>query len=240
MRLFSAAQTKKLELLFSKIADRDEALSLEELHGFLFGLAVTPEPVMPSEWLPFVFGQGGPVFEGDQDAQACLGHLFEIYNLFMRDSNHGRLRLPFDYATIASEEFDLIEDWTYGLYLALTLRLEIWGFSDEYADLPDEDLPPGLLEVIDACEIITAVALPEERHKIVRTVPGHEPKSAAEITGMLFAILPDCVKILQSYGASLQRQMMPGRSASSPPTVGRNEPCPCGSGKKYKKCCGAS
>ncbi|MEX1232418.1 MAG: DUF1186 domain-containing protein [Planctomycetaceae bacterium] len=24
------------------------------------------------------------------------------------------------------------------------------------------------------------------------------------------------------------------------PKVGRNEPCPCGSGKKYKKCCGAS
>ena len=29
--------------------------------------------------------------------------------------------------------------------------------------------------------------------------------------------------------------------ASAPqaqPTVGRNDPCPCGSGKKYKKCCG--
>ncbi|HKK09281.1 MAG TPA: SEC-C metal-binding domain-containing protein [Bacteroidales bacterium] len=23
-----------------------------------------------------------------------------------------------------------------------------------------------------------------------------------------------------------------------PPKIGRNEPCPCGSGKKYKKCCG--
>jgi hypothetical protein len=23
------------------------------------------------------------------------------------------------------------------------------------------------------------------------------------------------------------------------PKVGRNEPCPCGSGRKYKKCCGA-
>ena len=23
-----------------------------------------------------------------------------------------------------------------------------------------------------------------------------------------------------------------------PPKVGRNDPCPCGSGKKYKKCCG--
>ncbi|MCS6771580.1 MAG: preprotein translocase subunit SecA [Kiritimatiellae bacterium] len=27
---------------------------------------------------------------------------------------------------------------------------------------------------------------------------------------------------------------------SSPPQVGRNDPCPCGSGKKYKKCCGAN
>jgi uncharacterized protein YecA (UPF0149 family) len=25
----------------------------------------------------------------------------------------------------------------------------------------------------------------------------------------------------------------------APQKVGRNEPCPCGSGKKYKKCCGA-
>ena len=29
------------------------------------------------------------------------------------------------------------------------------------------------------------------------------------------------------------------RSARSQPEVGRNEPCPCGSGKKYKKCHGA-
>jgi len=29
----------------------------------------------------------------------------------------------------------------------------------------------------------------------------------------------------------------PRRTASK---VGRNEPCPCGSGKKYKKCCGGA
>lgn len=28
-------------------------------------------------------------------------------------------------------------------------------------------------------------------------------------------------------------------AASAKPATGRNEPCPCGSGKKYKKCCGA-
>jgi uncharacterized protein YchJ len=35
----------------------------------------------------------------------------------------------------------------------------------------------------------------------------------------------------------------PGETASvpyiAPPKVGRNEPRPCGSGKKYRKCCGA-
>ena len=31
------------------------------------------------------------------------------------------------------------------------------------------------------------------------------------------------------------RRLPPRRSATK---VGRNDPCPCGSGKKYKKCCG--
>ena len=31
----------------------------------------------------------------------------------------------------------------------------------------------------------------------------------------------------------------PARPASAEPKVGRNDPCPCGSGKKYKKCHGA-
>jgi uncharacterized protein YecA (UPF0149 family) len=30
-------------------------------------------------------------------------------------------------------------------------------------------------------------------------------------------------------------QRQPVRAA---PTIGRNEPCPCGSGKKFKQCCG--
>ena len=29
-----------------------------------------------------------------------------------------------------------------------------------------------------------------------------------------------------------------GSQSTAKPKVGRNEPCPCGSGKKYKKCCG--
>ena len=35
------------------------------------------------------------------------------------------------------------------------------------------------------------------------------------------------------------RKGRPAPAAPEVPQVGRNEPCPCGSGRKYKKCCGA-
>lgn len=48
----------------------------------------------------------------------------------------------------------------------------------------------------------------------------------------------------QRFGELLQDMMVEGQSAAPQPRlasqkrVGRNEPCPCGSGKKFKKCCG--
>ena len=35
------------------------------------------------------------------------------------------------------------------------------------------------------------------------------------------------------------RQMKKWMKDHEGPRIGRNDPCPCGSGKKYKKCCGA-
>ncbi len=50
-----------------------------------------------------------------------------------------------------------------------------------------------------------------------------------------------------SARAAGTREAMGGGEASEPatvrraePKVGRNDPCPCGSGKKYKKCHGAA
>jgi uncharacterized protein YchJ len=39
--------------------------------------------------------------------------------------------------------------------------------------------------------------------------------------------------------ASMPQQYWTPAPIRTEPKVGRNEPCPCGSGKKYKKCCGA-
>jgi len=41
-----------------------------------------------------------------------------------------------------------------------------------------------------------------------------------------------------SYGGQLPRQDKVETFEREAPKVGRNDPCPCGSGKKYKKCCG--
>ena len=36
----------------------------------------------------------------------------------------------------------------------------------------------------------------------------------------------------------LYKEQKSSTTVVKPPKIGRNDPCPCGSGKKYKKCCG--
>lgn len=43
-------------------------------------------------------------------------------------------------------------------------------------------------------------------------------------------------QIQQNATINEMRQM--ARAKTNEPKVGRNDDCPCGSGKKYKKCCG--
>ena len=41
--------------------------------------------------------------------------------------------------------------------------------------------------------------------------------------------------------AKEERAKDPGKyQIKGHPAIGRNDPCPCGSGKKYKKCCGVT
>ena len=46
--------------------------------------------------------------------------------------------------------------------------------------------------------------------------------------------------VIEAFDAALSGRRPGERQGTSSPTdkVGRNEPCPCGSGKKYKKCHG--
>jgi hypothetical protein len=44
--------------------------------------------------------------------------------------------------------------------------------------------------------------------------------------------------VLNKYKKPTQSGMTPPSPSNGGPRVGRNDACPCGSGKKYKQCCG--
>lgn len=246
MKLFPATEAKNLNNVLSKGEDPQESLFLEELHGFLFGLAITPEVIMPSEWYPMVFGEKGPKFEDEQDAQRCMGHLMVAYNRMIGEANAGSLRFPFDYQTMKDQEYELVEEWAYGLFLALSMRPDIWGMSEEYEDKPDEEIPEDILDVINSSSVITALALPDEREQIFEPMPGKQTNPDEELEDMLYGMLPLCVETLMHHGTTLQKKRLDGKRVpeksiiKKADKVGRNELCPCGSGRKYKKCCGAN
>ena len=58
------------------------------------------------------------------------------------------------------------------------------------------------------------------------------PKVRAEILPRL----PSLVQLIAAYWRDPDLRM-PRREPVRSAKIGRNDPCPCGSGKKYKKCC---
>ena len=57
-----------------------ESMMLSDLDGFLTGIAVGPELVLPSQWLPLVFGGDAPEFADEAEAKAILGAIIGRYN----------------------------------------------------------------------------------------------------------------------------------------------------------------
>ncbi|MFO7569788.1 MAG: UPF0149 family protein [Smithellaceae bacterium] len=240
--MFKVKEEKNLAYVLSKSSDQETMLFMEELHGLIFGLAMTPEVISPAEWLPLVFNEE-PRFDDDQDAQICIGHLIDAYNRMVTDSNKGKLAFPFNFRKLSEYEYSLIEGWCYGLFLALSLRPHIWGMSDEYSELDEEDIPEDIHDLIDACGIITAIAMPDEREEMIEAATGAEAESAEELEEMLYSMLPLCVKNLQEHCAKVRRISEEMTQSGAPAAIykaipGHDDPCPCGSGKKYKKCCG--
>ncbi|GEO16325.1 hypothetical protein MAE02_40210 [Microvirga aerophila] len=51
-------------------------------------------------------------------------------------------------------------------------------------------------------------------------------------------LIPAWVETLHAWRVGQHRARLSAMPAPTFGKVGRNDPCPCGSGKKYKKCCG--
>ncbi len=66
----------------------------------------------------------------------------------------------------------------------------------------------------------------------------HDLPTEAEVANVRNSITPN-VQAIHAYWLQRREQLNPAAATvrRESPRVGRNDPCPCGSGKKYKKCC---
>ena len=191
-------------------------LSREQLDGFLTALVIGPDLVTPSEYLPVVWGTedgSGPVWESADQANYVM-------NLLMRHWNAIAAR-----RAARAEQRPLVgafcdgEAWATGFLEAVEMRDEAWDpiFKDRRLD---------------------HIVLP------ILALSGTAPAEVyeefdGEVRQDVIDELPAMLQMISAYWldpSNRRGRQEPLRSAK----IGRNEPCPCGSGKKYKKCCGNS
>lgn len=197
----------------------DDAMLLSELDGFLAGVIVCPEMIMPSEWMPVVWGQDeGPVFDDVEQAQAISDLILGHYNDIIRQLDQGRYRPVFDFDT---DETILWEIWIEGFVEAMRLRPEAWlaWAEDNDADLQRAWFVLGRLgELTTNPNDIEPLDIDEELEDLAPD------------------LIPSHVEILHKarLTKASKNRLEPSTFAVK---IGRNDPCPCGSGKKFKKCC---
>jgi len=237
--MISKKEKKNLEQLLALASNKDsDDFSLTELLGFFYGVAITPEVIVPSEWLTAIFGEEMPEFASEKQAKSSLDTMFRVYNKFSNAFHNGTLAFPYNLADPDGYELEEAEEWTYGFHKALMLRPECW-LQDEIPLLADENGEKNM-----AClAFITAIAEPESAGELFETAP-EDGEDDIHFWASLFALLPAAVQSLQDHAVKLEKERQarleeiqhPGRPVQST-QISRNDPCPCGSGKKYKKCC---
>ena len=206
-----------------------KAMNLEELDGFFAALVAGPDVVLPSEYYPHVFGgtmEETCEFESVDQANAILGLLSRHWNTIAGALYADELYLPL----LLEDDNGVADanDWARGFMRGVELRREAWS------DLINSDERGGC--------ILPMLMLYHEHDPDPEMRPNPiGPEQREEIVAHMTAGL------LQTYRYFLgQRESLDPRHGSSrtvrreAPKVGRNDPCPCGSGKKYKHCHGGT
>ncbi len=200
----------------------DDCMQLSDLDGFLTGIVVGPELIMPSEWMPAIWQGGEPEFEDMERAERIMGVIMARYNeiIHLLDDEPGAFE-PILYE--APDGRMLAADWAEGFMEAFGLRVDAWDalFEDEDGQLL---LGPIMAHLHD---------------KDGKPFIDGSPEETQEIQEECLQSLPFAIKGLYEFWKTRRH---PGNAAKTPAgkKVGRNEPCPCGRGRKFKRCCGAN
>jgi uncharacterized protein len=204
----------------------DDSMLLEELDGFVAGLLACPELIMPGDWLPVVCNEDNagqaPVFENLDHTNRVLGLVMEHYNNVARTLTERPDRYSPLFSVDTRNGDILWELWIEGFEKAVALRPAAWKKLLD-ADVATAAAMSGML-------LLTDIARGEKEVEHGDTLLAAAPDKIADWVIILNEWrLANCQPVQDSDPRVVT---VPSKK------VGRNEPCPCGSGKKYKKCCG--
>jgi uncharacterized protein len=204
----------------------EDTMDLAMLDGFLAALAIGPTVPDTRRWLPEVWG-------GDEASDAAMRQSPEpaarIAALIERHWNFLRAQFqaePEAYAPILyaaeedGDEIGGIEEWCTGFVIGMNVDDAAWQPL-----LDDEEMA----EFIEPILLFGTEAGAQELER--------NPALAAQDEDPA-ATLADCVVAIHDFWAPERAARTTVRHAA--PKAGRNDPCPCGSGRKFKKCCGAA
>ncbi len=200
----------------------DHWMLLTQLDGYLTGILVSPDLVPPGSWLKHIWagddGEGGEHFEKMEDFQHLIDLVMRHYHDVLALLNQpGSYEPLFDVDT--RNEDILWEMWVEGFVQAMNLAPDGWrriAVSDD----------TGCRAALKGLAKLHAIANGDAR--LSRSKEDQWTREA-----------PDLIPIWVDMFHAWRLENDPSRPA--PPRqgkVGRNDPCPCNSGKKYKKCCG--
>ena len=201
-----------------------DPMGISELDGFLAGILVSPELIMPGEWLPMVWGaekDGAPTFESELQAQQIVELIMQHYNAVARALQNGRGEYTALFDVDTRNDDTLWEIWIEGFAHAISLCADAWA---EWT-ITDRATQVALFGLFELVRI-------DNRKS---TLPKDE---IDELTRLAPDLIPAWIEDLHASRIAHH----PGGSTKPAPRksnkIGRNDPCPCGSGKKYKRCCG--
>lgn len=198
--------------------DTDEGvLTVSELDGLLTAVVSGPVTITPSRWLPAVWGDVEPTWASAEEFEECMTLIVR----HMNDIAATLIEAPDEFepmffeSTAGRDVAVVVDDWCQGYLRGVELLVDEWLAAPEVAELL---FPLG--------------AFTDTTDWLAHELP--EPEAAK----LRDAIAPN-VRALHAYWLARRAKepQEPPRPPRAAARVGRNDPCPCGSGKKYKKCC---
>ena len=236
---FSEADLDRLEEFLDSDIFKGEAMLLDELQALLCAVISGPQPVSPNEWLPAVFGEE-PAFESEAQTSEILDLVMRFHNDLAEKLGAGDewelILYPFsddpdelDFATWA-------DAYIYGSQLGCNWYEEVGDHSEELTEL----LQPFFL----LSGMLKEDALQRREPWMSATQEKLAIEDAQNDLPELVSAIHDFWRAKRSSDDAIAHDMRKkGKielgSIGETPKAGRNETCPCGSGKKYKQCCGS-